>query len=61
MRTFIFIRNKKRGNRIKRVIVGMIQSDMFPSDKIHNMYSEFYGCDCVEIAEHCDVEISDWF
>lgn len=52
MRTFIFL---KRENK-KLVIVGMCQSDMYPSSKLIQG-GEFYACQCVEVTEKCHIEI----
>ena len=60
MRTFIFvenIRNKDKGNWLERVIVGMTQSDMYPSTMVNSKDSEFYACQCVEVSEHCHIRL----
>lgn len=57
MRTFIFIKNEKKGNKLEKVIVGMVQSDMFPSSKTKFEDSEFYNCDVIEVTEHCHIEL----
>ena len=57
MRTFIFIRNERRNDKAYRYIVGMTQSDMFPSDKTRFEDSEFYGCECIEVSENCHIEL----
>lgn len=57
MRTFIFIKNiRNEHNQLERVIVGMTQSNLYPSNmRIEG--SEYYGCDCVEVTEHCHVKL----
>ncbi len=56
MRTFIFTKNIKKGNKIVKTIVGMVQSNSYPSSmKIEG--SDFYGCDCIEVTEHCHIEL----
>lgn len=57
MRTFIFIKNERKGSELVRVIKGMKQSKDFPSSMTRFEDSEFYGCQCIEITEHCDIEI----
>jgi hypothetical protein len=57
MKTFIFLKNYKRNGKLRRTIVGMVQSDCYPSSLIKCSGSKFYGCDCVEIKEQCHVEI----
>ena len=57
MRTFIFIKNVRKGSELIRVIKGMTQSKDFPSSMTNFEDSEFYGCQCIEVTEHCDIEI----
>lgn len=57
MRTFIFIKNIKSGNKLERVIVGMTQSSTYPSSMTRLEDSEFYRCDCVEVTEHCHIKL----
>jgi len=57
MRTFIFIKNERRNSKLYRVIVGMTQSNMYPSDMTRFEDSKFYGCQCVEVTEQCHVEL----
>jgi len=57
MRTFIFIKNERKGSKVIRVIKGMKQSKDWPSTLTNFEDSEFYGCQCVEVTEHCDIEI----
>lgn len=57
MRTFIFIKNiKNEYNKLERVIVGMTQSDSYPSS-MNIEGSEFYGCDCIEVKDHCHINL----
>lgn len=57
MRTFIFIKNEKKGNKLIRVIKGMTKSQNFPSSMTNLKDSKFYGCQCIEISDHCHIEI----
>lgn len=57
MRTFIFIKNERRNNKLYRVIVGMTQSETYPSDLTRFEDSKFYACDCIEISEECHIEL----
>ncbi len=57
MRTFIFIKNKRKGNKVVRVIKGMKQANSFPSEMTSFEDSEFYGCQCIEVTDHCHIEI----
>lgn len=58
MRTFIFLKNvKNENNKLERVIVGMTQSDSYPSTLVNLEDSEFYCCDCVEVPEHCHIKL----
>lgn len=57
MRTFIFIKNKRKGNKVVRVIKGMKQANSFPSEMTNFKDSEFYGCQCIEVTDHCHIEI----
>lgn len=57
MRTFIFIKNmKNKYNKLERVIVGMTQSDSYPSS-INIEGAEFFGCDCIEVTDHCHINL----
>lgn len=57
MRTFIFIKNmKNEDNKLERVIVGMTQSDSYPSS-MKNEGSEFYNCDIIEVTDHCHINL----
>lgn len=57
MRTFIFVKNERKDGQLVRIIKGMTQSKDFPSSMTRFEDSEFYGCQCVEVSEHCNVEI----
>lgn len=58
MRTFIFTTTiKKENDKVKLIVVGMVQSDMYPSGLTRDKDSKFYGCACHEISESCHVEI----
>lgn len=58
MRTFIFIRNEKNEyGKLERILVGMTQSDMWPSNMTNMEDSEFYGCQCVEVSERCHIKL----
>lgn len=60
MRTFIFIKTiKKDGQKPYRAIIGMHQSDTFPSGMTNDPESEFYACDCLEISESCHVKLPE--
>lgn len=57
MRTFIFIQNEKNEyGKLERVIVGMTQSDTYPSNMIY-INNKFYGCQCVEVSESCHIKL----
>lgn len=57
MRTFIFIKNiRTKSGRVERHIVGMTQSDLYPSNLVCKD-GLFEYCDCVEVSEKCDVKI----
>lgn len=57
MRTFIFVKNERKDGQLVRIIKGMIQSKDFPSSMTRFEDSEFYGCQCIEVTEHCNIEI----
>jgi hypothetical protein len=57
MRTFIFIKNERKDGELVRIIKGMKQSMEFPSSLTRFEDSEFYGCQCIEVTEHCNIEI----
>lgn len=57
MRTFIFIKNIRTEGKLERVIVGMTQSNNYPSNMTRFEDSEFYACDCVEVTEHCHIKL----
>lgn len=57
MRTFIFVKNERKDGQLVRIIKGMTQSKDFPSSMTRFEDSEFYGCQCIEVSEHCNVEI----
>lgn len=57
MRTFIFVKNERKDGQLVRIIKGMTQSKDFPSSMTRFEDSEFYGCQCIEVTEHCDIEI----
>lgn len=58
MRTFIFIKNEKnKYGKLERILVGMTQSDIYPSNMTRWEDSEFYGCQCVEVSEHCYIKL----
>lgn len=57
MRTFIFVKNERKDGQLVRIIKGMIQSNDFPSSMTRFEDSEFYGCQCIEVTEHCNIEI----
>ena len=58
MRTFIFIKNEKnKYGKLERIIVGMTQSNMYPSNMTRSEESEFYGCQCVEVSEKCYIKL----
>lgn len=60
MRTFIFIKTiKKDGQKPYRAIVGMRQSNTYPSGMTTDPESEFYACDCLEISENCHVKLPE--
>lgn len=57
MRTFIFTKNMKNEHgKLIRVIVGMTQSEFFPSSA-RNEGGEFEGCDIIEVSDHCHIEL----
>ncbi len=58
MRTFIFMKNTKRDGKMYRTIVGMLQSNSFPSSETRDENSRFYACDCIEVTESCHIEIA---
>jgi len=57
MRTFIFVKNERKDGQLVRIIKGMTQSKDFPSSMTRFEDSEFYGCQCIEITDHCNIEI----
>lgn len=57
MRTFIFVKNERKDGQLVRIIKGMTQSKDFPSSMTRFEDSEFYGCQCIEVTEHCNIEI----
>jgi len=57
MRTFIFVKNERKDGQLVRIIKGMTQSKDFPSSMTNFEDSEFYGCQCVEVTERCNIEI----
>ena len=57
MKTFIFLKNHKHNGKIYTCIVGMVNSDNFPSSLVNCTGSIFYGCKCVEITEKCHIKI----
>ena len=57
MRTFIFVKNEKVNGRLERVIVGMTQGTMWPSDMTRFEDSKFYACDCIEVTEKCHINL----
>ena len=56
MRTFIFIKNREN-RKEPTAIVGMVQSDMYPSTATKDPESPYYLCDCLEVTEKCNVKI----
>lgn len=56
MRTFIFIKRDKKGSYMHQYIVGMVQSDMFPSYQ-NDPESRFYLCHCIEVTEKCHIDL----
>jgi len=58
MRTFIFLKKYKKGDKYEVVIKGMTQREHFPSDLINCSGSIFYGCDCKEVTEKCHVVVA---
>lgn len=64
LRTFIFVKTYKEKSfgirgKVRRCIVGMEQGTMFPSCQ-NDKESQFYGCQCIEVSEHCHVELGDY-
>lgn len=60
MRTFIFIKTiKKDGEKPYMAILGMHQSETYPSEAISDPESIFYECDCLEIFEVCHVKLPE--
>lgn len=57
MRTFIFVKNERKDGELIRIIKGMTQSNNFPSSMTRFEDSEFYGCQCIEVPERCNIEI----
>ena len=58
MRTFIFLKKFKKGNKYDVAIVGMTESEQFPSDLVNCSGSIFYGCECKEISNNCHVVVA---
>lgn len=56
MRTFIFFKNVRNNGKLERHIVGMTQSDMYPSSHTC-LGGQFEYCDCVEVTEKCDIKV----
>lgn len=56
MRTFIFIKKVRKNRRVEKHIVGMTQSDMYPSN-LTCSGGQFEFCHCIEVTEKCDIKI----